>query len=358
MSGILNEISLSEALEPIMDYALLAASHVHFDQLSEGPQLEKRLFDSLQRVPPARWEICGPAGSGKSSTLSRLIRDLTSLDGSVYEFLILDVGDPSVLTSDQVFAKYVIDTIAGQANRFAGPVQEQIERSSADEVTLEPVKRSHHSQVRAGVPGVVEAEYAFDLGERFLKLKWGEQGNRAKTDLKAIIETLKRDKRRPVVVIDDTEKYALTETGDVNEQALTGLAKHAIPLLGGLNIDLLVATHPAFASSKAMQLTQAKWLKQSAIPILAMDDKSPPPVAAIIDKHLRARGIDSGWADVFQPTVIHQLQSTYLAAKRSLRRVLALAQGAVERAHANKAKIVEPYHLYAAQMDAQKRADP
>ena len=263
-----------------------------------------------------------------------------------------------MLTSDQVFAKYVIDTIAGQANRFAGPVQEQIERSSADEITLEPRKQQHHSQVRAGIPEVIEAEYALDLDERFLKLKWGEQSNRAKTDLKAIIETLKLDNRRPVVVIDDTEKYALTETGDVNEQALTGLAKHAIPLLGDLNIDLLVATHPAFANSKAMQLTRGKWLKQSEIPTLAMKQESHPPLAEIIDKHLRAQGIEGAWADVFHPTVIHQLQSTYLATKRSLRRVLALAQSAAEKAHANRSEIVQPYHLYEAQKDAQKRADP
>jgi hypothetical protein len=334
------------ALAPTVDPVSLAASHVHFDQLSGRATLEKVLFDSLRSPEATRWELCGPDGAGKSSTFSRLIHDLTRLKDSNYEVLMLDVGDPSVLRGELEFAQHVIATIAGQSHRFASPVQELIELAGADELTVEAAKVTHRS--KAGVDaGVAQASYAYDLTERFAKRSWGSQPARSKSDLRDIVTELKHVDRRLVVVIDDTEKFALTRDGTVDDDALTGLAAKAIPLLAVLDVDVLVATHPRF-TSPAMEGARKKWLKHIEIPALSMTDNQLP-LGAIVDKHLRAHEVDASWQEVFYPTVLHQLQSTYLACDRNLRHVLDLAQNAVACAHHEGVQLVDTPHLYAAQ---------
>jgi hypothetical protein len=201
--------------------------------------------------------------------------------------------------------------------------------------------------------GVVSASYGYNLTERFETLSWGTQPARAKNDVKAIVGDLRRAGRRLVVVLDDTEKFVLTADGNVDEAALGGLARHAIPLLTDLEVDLLVATHPRFSSSPALQRASEKWLKHTEIPPLSMEGQCAFPLGEIVDKHLRARGVHASWGEVFEVPVIHQLQSVYFAWDRNLRRVLDLAHEAVGHAHHEaKAKLVSTRHVYAAQVRA------
>jgi hypothetical protein len=352
VSQTVAEVHRKSALASTVDPVLLAASHVHFDQLSGQATVEKALFDALTSPQPARWELCGPDGAGKSSTFARLIQDVTRLKGSSYEVLMLDVGDPEVLKSELAFCRHVIGTIASQSHRFASPIQEQIKLAGADQTTVNLPKQTHASSIRADA-GVVSASYGYNLTERFETLSWGTQPARAKNDVRAIVGDLQRAGRRLVVVLDDTEKFALTSDGEIDEEALGGLARHAIPLLADLDVDLLVATHPRFSSSPALQLASEKWLKHTEIPPLSMEGRHAFPLGEIIDKHLRARGVQASWREVFEESVIYQLQSIYFVWDRNLRRVLDLAHEAAGHAHLEtKTKLVGPRHVYAAQAHA------
>jgi hypothetical protein len=349
VSNPITEICTRGALASTVNPVELAASHVHFDQLSGRATLEKVLFDALRGPAKACWELCGPDGAGKSSTFSRLIHDLTRLEESPYEVLMLNVGDPKVLTSTHEFAQHVIATIANQAHRFASPVQEEIAQAGADQITRTPARRSHRSQIEADAH-LLRIGYTLDLSERFDELSWGAQPARAAGDLQAIIQALKGAGRRPVVVIDDTEKFALTKDGTVDEKALTNLAAVAIPTLADLDVDLLVATHPQFSTNKALGRARQKWLKHNEIPTLAMAKAQTLPLGTIIDRHLLAHDMKLRWSEVFEETVVHQLQSLYLACERNLRHVLNLAQDAVVQAEQASAQLVCAEHLYSAQI--------
>lgn len=344
------EVHRQSALASTVDPLLLAASHVHFDRLSGKFTVEKALFDALRGPEPARWELCGPDGAGKSSTFARLIQDITRVRGGAHEVLMLDVGDPDVLRSELAFSQHMISTIASQSHRFASPIQEQIRLAGADQVTLSPTTYRHDAAVKASA-GMLSVSYGFNLTERFETLSWGAQPAKARNDVNAIVSVLRGAGRRLIVVLDDTEKFALTSDGNVDEDALKGLARHALPLLVQLEVDLLVATHPRFAASPALERARDKWLRHTEIPALAMDRGQAPPLGEIIDKHLDARGVRARWQDVFEGAVVHQLQSIYLVYERNLRRVLDLAHEAVGRAcEESPATLVAPRHLYAAQL--------
>jgi hypothetical protein len=335
------------ALASTVDPAALAVAHVHFDRLSGTANLEHVLFNALQGATAARFEIHGPDGAGKSSTIARLVRDLTALDGAAYEVLWLSVGDPRVLDGTLAFAQHLIATVAGQAYRFASDVQAVIESAGAEEVTVHEEQTTRHAEMAVDVR-VISGRYGLDLTQRFRDLKWGAQAQSARSDLQAIITALHAAGRRPLVVIDDTEKFALTAGGVIDEEALVGLVAHAIPMLADLGVDVLVATHPRFGECAAYERSRTKWLKRAVIPPLSLQVDGGLPLGTIIDRHLTTSGVQSSWREIFEPTVLHQLQTLYFVNDRNLRTVLDCAQAAIDIGAADGAPLVKSNYLYRA----------
>ncbi len=343
----LTEAHRAAALASTVDPVALAAAHVHFDRLSGTAELEHVLFNALRGSAAARFEIHGPDGAGKSSTIARVVRDLTALDDAAHEALWLSVGDPRALDGTLAFAQHLIATVAGQAYRFASNIQAAIQGAGADEVTVHEEQTTRHAEIAVDAR-VISGRYGLDLAERFSDLKWGAQPQSAKSDLEAIVTALRVAGRRPLVVIDDTEKFALTADGAIDEEALVGLVAHAIPMMAELGVDVLVATHPRFAGCAAYEKARTKWLKRTSIPSLSLRVDDGLPLGAIINRHLAAHGVQSRWSEIFEPTVLHQLQTLYFANDRNLRTVLDRAQASVDIGAADAAALVRPNHLYRA----------
>jgi Cdc6-like AAA superfamily ATPase len=147
---------------------------------------------------------------------------------------------------------------------------------------------------------------------------------------------------RPVVVIDDTDKFADPD-GAVDEASVDGLFDNAIRLLADLQIDFVVAVHPRFQPSAGYRKVADKFLHpRLAIPFLPIEQRF---LVKILDGHLRARDIEGRAADFFEPPVIDTLQGTYGAHGRDLRYVLHLAHRAAAAAYADNASVVTLSHL-------------
>lgn len=314
---MLAEVVRSNAFLPSTDPVVLAACHVMLKPLTDK-DIERELFQALTGDLPCAAEIVGGPGTGKSSCIMKVIRDVARLRDGGHEILLLTAGDvEGALTDTGAFLYHLIEVIRQQEFRFADPVQERLAGAGAKEETVREPVVTHTAGVDGGIP-VAKVKYQATLQQRSKEYKFGEDPARSRGELDDIIKVMRDTGARPVVVIDDTDKFAPGDT--IDEAAVTGLFDHAVQSLAELKIDFVIAVHQRFQDTDAYGRVAPKYLTtRLAVPYLLLERR---PLEPILDRHLEAAGLEPRATELVDAAAIDTLQGLYVGRGRDLRQVL------------------------------------
>jgi Cdc6-like AAA superfamily ATPase len=191
--------------------------------------------------------------------------------------------------------------------------------------------------VSAGPP-VVQAGYQAALQEAYEQRKYAVDGATARQELEDVMRIIRDGGVNPVVVIDDTDKFADATPGGLDPDAVDGLFNNAIRLLADLSIDFVVAVHPRFEESPAY-VSQAERLlgPRIEIPFLPIERQ---PIRQILEKHLEAKDIAATAEEVITAEALTALWGIY-SNGRDVRDVMHVAHDAGSQAAARGADVIE-----------------
>jgi len=285
---------------------------------------EAKLMHALTQLdPPQRMHVVGPSGSGKTSLILRVVGDLAKRQLEIsHEVLILRVGDrPENLTSPDAVMKMVLDTIAVEGHRFSNVSEDVLQAAAADERTHNPTQVEH----RAGLTAPV-ASYSASLKAAYETLAFGQNAARVRHDLKDVIAEVSRAGYRPVLVLDDTEKFVSPgPDGRVDTDSVESLYHHGVRILGELAMDLVVAMHPRFEEvDRVGEVIARLGMLRLEVPELPADAEEPP-LRLLLARRMQRDGIQRELEDVIEPQAVEDLQVLYHERDRDLRSVLRLA---------------------------------
>lgn len=297
---------------------------------SQSPSAESLLTGALTDTNrSARVQLVGPSGAGKTSLILRVATDLaTTAAEQQHQVLILRIGDPAALASADAFRKHVIDTIAVQRHQFSSVDQKLIVAAAADEVTVTGAQTDKRVTV-----GFAPVRYMTGLKDAYTAHKYGKSGPQLRQDLQDIVGLIRQEGYRPVVVIDDTEKWAPAD-GQLDEDAIAGLYHHGIRALHDLvDIDIVVATHPRFDEvPRAREVAALIGMDTIAVDELETD-ANDPPLAKILKRRLTQARIAADLHTLIDPGAVIQLQTLYhLNGIHNLRKTLQITHQAASDA--------------------------
>lgn len=331
----LSEAVAASAFELTTDPVALARAHQKFSAIT-GQAVEQELFRALRRDDvPCAAEVIGPSGSGKSSCIMRVVSDVAGMDTGGHEILILSAGDAeSSLTDPAAFAHHLVDVIRSQGFRFSTDVQDGLALIGALETTITDPIQTRTGRAEVGVPGV-RAGYQHALQEAHRIRMFGQSAAQARGDLSDILKVMRDQGARPVVVIDDTDRFVDPPGEGGLSPTVEFLFANAVRLLSELAIDFVVAVHPRFAGTDGYEQARARLLRTHVeIPPLPYDGRNP--LGAILAGHLRAHGITAAVDELIASGALDVLYGVYFAHGRDLREVLRVTEGAAARAVAER----------------------
>ncbi|MBA2517713.1 MAG: hypothetical protein H0V22_10450 [Solirubrobacterales bacterium] len=336
----LAEAVVANAFELTTDPVALARAHQKFSVIT-GQAVEQELFRALQRDDVAcAAEVVGPSGSGKSSCIMRVCSDIAGMDATGHEMLILSAGDAaSSLTDPAAFAHHLVDVIRSQGFRFSTDVQDRLELVGARETEVTEPVRTHTGRAEGGVPGV-RASYQHALQEAHHKRVFGQSAAQARGDLSDILKVMRAEGARPVVVIDDTDRFVDPPGEDGLSPTVDFLFVNAVRLLSELAVDFVVAVHPRFAGTDGYEQARTRLLRTRVeIPPLLYGGRNP--LNAILAGHLRSHGIPEPVSGLVGDGALDVLYGVYFAEGRDLREVLRVTERAAAHAVGQRRPLVE-----------------
>lgn len=305
-----------------------------------GTRAEIELMDVLaNRASPQRVHVVGPSGAGKTSLILRVVADLASREtlDVQHEVLVLRVGDrPEQLASSESVMKMVLDTIAVEGHRFSNVSPEVLEAAAADQRTQTPTQVEH----RAGLTAPV-VSYSAALKEAYETVGFGQNAARVRHDLEDVLTQISGAGYRPVLVLDDTEKFVSPGSGGkLDEASVENLYHHGVRVLGELNVDLVVAMHPRFEEvARVAEVVERLGMPRIDVPELPAD-ADDPALARILERRMQRDGIDGALETVIERGAVDELQVLYHERDRDLRSVLKLAHDATGHALGREASAV------------------
>lgn len=334
----IDEIAQRRAFEPTTDPVELARSHQALRQFADG-DTDGDLFRAITGDRPCAAELRGPAGSGKSSCIMRVLSDVARLTSpSSYELLLLRAGDDgTIVQSPGTFAAHVIDIIRAQGFRFAAPVQEELRRVGADGTVVTDPVRTDTGAVEVDAR-LAKGRYERALQDAYEQRTYGRNPAQSRQELESIIAIIRDHGPRPVIVIDDTDKFAEPAADGLDVEAVDGLFDNGIRTLSELGIDFVVAVHPRFEGVGGYDAAAAKFLTtRLEIPWLSPERGA---IEAILGRHLEAHGIETPTADLVSETALAALWGVY-SVDRNLRDTLETAHRAAANASDRRSAVLE-----------------
>lgn len=305
--------------------------YVRSGELGIQPRADRQLMEHLKTDPrPQRVQVVGPSGAGKTSLIVRVLADLEAenLDPG-YEVLVLRIGEsPEHLESGESMIKLVLDTIAAQHFRFSNVEPSIFEEAAADRVSQSPTRINH----ALGFDGQI-VNYTTQIEEAFKTLEFGTSSTRLHQDLEDVIRIVSDGGYRPVLVLDDTEKFVAPGSGgELDDSSISNLYHHGVRVLGDFELDLVIAMHPRFEEvSHVREVSERLALDQIYVPQLAPDSE-PAPIEKILERRLERGGVEVELSEVISPEAVGDLQLLYHERESDLRSVLKIAHAATEHA--------------------------
>ena len=340
----IDEVARRRAFEPTTDPVELARSHQALKQISDGDP-DGDLFRAITGPRTCAAELRGPAGAGKSSCIMRVLSHVAGLTGLRYELLLLRAADDgTILESPAAFAAYLIDVIRSQGFRFAAPVQEELSRvGAAETVVTDPVRTGTRSV--EGHAKVVSGRYERALQDAFEQRSYGRNAAQSRQELEGVLAIIRDHGVRPMIVVDDTDKFAEPASVGVDTQAVDGLFDNGVRTLSDLGVDFVVAVHPRFEGVGGYDAAAAKFLTtRLEIPWLLPERA---PIAAILDRHLKAHGIDASIEGLVTATALAALWGIY-SVNRNVRDTLNVAHRAAANASERRSAVLDEEDVGAA----------
>ncbi len=284
----------------------------------------------VDHEPPQRVHVVGPSGAGKTSLILRVVADLAKRELAVHhEVLILRVGDrPENLMSPERVMKAVLDAIAVEGHRFSNLDRSMLRAAAADERTQTGTQVEH----RGGLaPPVVS--YSASIKAAYESMSFGQSPAQVRHDLEDVLGEVSRSGYRPVLVIDDTEKFVSPGSeGKIDEESVENLYHHGVRVLGELPVDLVVAMHPRFERVDRVR----EVIDRIGMPRIDGPELPPaadePALSRIFERRMQRDGVQAELGAVIAPEAVEDLQVLYHERDRDLRSVLQLAHEAVEHA--------------------------
>jgi len=299
--------------------------------VSSGARPEVQLMRALvDQEPPARVHVVGPSGAGKTSLILRVVADLAKRELAIHhEVLILRVGDrPENLTSPEAVMKTVLDAIAVEGHRFSNLDETTIRAAAANERTQTGTQVEHRGGLTAPV-----VSYSASIKEAYESMSFGQNPAQVRYDLEDILHKVSHSGYRPVLVLDDTEKFVSPGSeGKIDEESVENLYHHGVRVLGELPVDLVVAMHPRFEGvDRVREVIDRIGMPRIDVPELppAADE---PALGIILHRRMQRDGVDAELSAVIDHEAVEDLQVLYHDRDRDLRSVLRLAHQAVEHA--------------------------
>jgi Cdc6-like AAA superfamily ATPase len=316
-----------------------------------GPRPDAELFRSLYHEPPGqRIIVRGESGSGKTSLILRVIGDVGALDGSSCEPFRITVGDVDMIESVTAFLQSLLGTIASQEGRFANIDAEVLAEAAA----IEQTTMRRHVTHRVGLHAPVS--YQAELKEPVETFKTATTPTQLREHLNDILARIAAAGFRPLVVIDDTDRFArLDADGRPQVESIYKLLTNAVHVLCEAEppIDVIVAVHPRYADVDAYEETRVRFgFTVHETPRLPVEDRiDPPPLAAILERRLRRHRIEEDIAGLIDREALIALEAVYVEREGNMREVLRVAQAACLQADADGAAVLGAQHVFAAQRD-------
>ncbi len=314
-----------------------------------APRADVDLMEILRAPPPSRAVVRGTPGSGKTSLIVRVLADLhAAAPGAGHEALILSVGDPQVFSSQQAHLQHVLQTIRVQGGRFASIDAGEFDHAAASQRSLAGAQVTHRSTGSAAIVSYqVEVKEAVDV---FTLDTTGLADLRKR--LRDILDRIRGAGYRPVIVIDDTDRYAKRgPEGGLDVDSIATLFQNGVPALCEVDVDVVVAVHPRYedvaAYSDAISRYGFEVVDVPELPVTAADD--PRPLARILKRRLDHHGIDVEVDEVVDAGAISVLEGLYVEHAANLRWVLNLADAAARVAHGAGAERLADTHVFTAQ---------
>jgi Cdc6-like AAA superfamily ATPase len=314
--------------------------YVRPGELELTPRADVELMRRLRdHPPPQQVQIIGPSGAGKTSLIMRVLADLSAaqLDQSP-QVLVLRIGDdPGSLASSTAVMKLVLGTIEAQKYQFSNVDPGVLQEAGADTVSVTP----HHITHQIGINPPL-ASYTAQIEETFKQFNQGDNPARIRQNLQDVLETVTGAGHRPVLVLDDTEKFVMPGSNEeVDADAISNLYNNGVRALAELKVDLVIAAHPRFEQiEQVAEVTGRFGIERIECPKLPPETE-PVALAEILARRLERGGIEIELETVIEPAAVAALQVIYHDRESNLRAALTAAHEAADHALARGAATVE-----------------
>jgi Cdc6-like AAA superfamily ATPase len=304
--------------------------YVRAAELGLAERADLELMRILKASGPARVLVVGPSGAGKTSLILKVLGDLhIEATDPAREILVLKVGDrPENLVDPAAMIKLVLDTLAAQRYRFSNVDEEVLRAGAADQIALTPRRTTHRFEV-----GIPQVSYANELAETFETRQFSTTSAGLRQDLEGILRVIRESNYRPVLVLDDTEKFvAPGEDGRLDAGSIANLYDHGVRALADFDVDLVIATHPRFDEvQKVIEVCDRIGPERIEVPRIDPDLEAAP-MGKILERRLIRGNVEAPLGEVIEPEAIGALTTLYHDRGSDLRSVLRVAHGAADRA--------------------------
>ena len=304
--------------------------YVRAAELGFTPSADRDLMRSLKRASFARALVVGPSGAGKTSLIMRVLGDLhAEATDPKREVLVLKVGDrPENLRDPAAVIKLVLDTLKAQRFRFSNIEEGVLQAAAADQTVAIPRRENHELGIDVRL-----VNYSMTLSNAYEQREFSANAAGLRQDLEDILRVVAESGYRPVLVLDDTEKFVAPGVdGALDVDSVEALYHHGVRVLAEFDVDLVVATHPRFdAVEKVAEVCARIGPERVEVPRI-LPDREAAPMAAILTRRLERGGVEAPIENVIDAEAVSALTTLYHDRKSDLRSVLRIAHGAVERA--------------------------
>lgn len=320
--------------------ALRARFYMRPGEMGISPRADRRLMLALRdEQEPLLLGVVGAAGAGKTSLIMRVLADLVAekAEPSI-ETLILRVGEaPDALTAPAEMMKLVLGTIEAQRFTFSNVDPRLLREAAADTVEETPARAGHEFRIDAKV-----ASYATQIEERYAQFAYGDNPARIRQSLQDVLAIVRDAGHRPILVLDDTEKFVAVEGDGQGLDAVANLYNHGVRALASLPVDLVIAVHPRFEELEAVSDVSERFAaRRIEVPALG-PEAEPVPLAEILARRLERGGLpDTPLAAVIEADAVAHLQLLYHDRDSDLRSVLKVAHAAADHALGRQISTIE-----------------